>query len=157
MFGLPPRSRRKSTHTTEPSNRQAYPRPRPANLLEHVPTWADQPLDLLSRVSQLTAPRVASRSACGTSGHGCALRPIELAEVFTDDVIRGLLANSLETAELGPDGFTDIAQVPARPRRSTSTGFRSPTTPRASPRTSHVFVTIRWFQDGSPSLDTCTT
>jgi hypothetical protein len=55
---------------------------------------------------------VASRSACGTSGHGWALRPIELAEFFTDDVIRGLLANSLETAELGTDGFTDIGAGP---------------------------------------------
>src|SRR6202158_6506338 len=26
---------------------------------------------------------------------------------FTDDVMRGLLASSLETAALGPDGFTD--------------------------------------------------
>ena len=29
-------------------------------------------------------------------------------EFFTDEVIRGLLANSLETAELGPDGFHDV-------------------------------------------------
>jgi carbonic anhydrase len=33
-------------------------------------------------------------------------------EFFTDDVIRGLLANSLETAELGPDGFRDVGQGP---------------------------------------------
>lgn len=30
-------------------------------------------------------------------------------EFFTDEVIRGLLAQSLETAALGPGGFTDVA------------------------------------------------
>jgi carbonic anhydrase len=33
-------------------------------------------------------------------------------EFFTDDVMRGLLANSLETAELGPDGFQDVGTGP---------------------------------------------
>ncbi len=33
-------------------------------------------------------------------------------EFFTDDVIRGLLANSLETAELGADGFHDVGNGP---------------------------------------------
>jgi carbonic anhydrase len=33
-------------------------------------------------------------------------------EFFTDDVIRGLLSSSLETAELGPDGFRDIGAGP---------------------------------------------
>jgi carbonic anhydrase len=33
-------------------------------------------------------------------------------EFFTDDVIRGLLAKSLETAELGPDGFHDVGTRP---------------------------------------------
>jgi carbonic anhydrase len=33
-------------------------------------------------------------------------------EFFTDDVMRGLLAQSLETAELGPDGFTDVGIGP---------------------------------------------
>ena len=33
-------------------------------------------------------------------------------EFFTDDVIRGLLATSLETAELGPDGFRDVGRGP---------------------------------------------
>src|SRR6202050_1332045 len=36
-------------------------------------------------------------------------------EFFTDEVIRGLLANSLETAELGPDGFRDIGAGPGSP------------------------------------------
>jgi carbonic anhydrase len=33
-------------------------------------------------------------------------------EFFTDEVIRGLLESSLETAELGPDGFRDVGAGP---------------------------------------------
>src|SRR5579862_5799158 len=33
-------------------------------------------------------------------------------EFFTDEVIRGLLANSLDTAELGPEGFRDVGAGP---------------------------------------------
>jgi carbonic anhydrase len=33
-------------------------------------------------------------------------------EFFTNEVIRGLLANSLETAEAGPDGFKDVGRGP---------------------------------------------
>src|ERR1700683_658537 len=33
-------------------------------------------------------------------------------EFFTNEVIRALLANSLETAELGPDGFRDVGRGP---------------------------------------------
>ena len=33
-------------------------------------------------------------------------------EFFTDDVMRGLLANSLETAALGSDGFYDVGDGP---------------------------------------------
>jgi len=33
-------------------------------------------------------------------------------EFFTDEVMRGLLANSLETAELGADGFFDVGKGP---------------------------------------------
>ncbi|CAB4946913.1 MAG: carbonic anhydrase [Actinobacteria bacterium] len=36
-------------------------------------------------------------------------------EFFTDDVMRGLLANSLETAALGADGFTDVGTGPGSP------------------------------------------
>ena len=36
-------------------------------------------------------------------------------EFFTDEVIRGLLASSLETAALGADGFTDIGTGPGSP------------------------------------------
>jgi carbonic anhydrase len=40
-------------------------------------------------------------------------------EFFTDDVMRGLLANSLETAALGADGFTDVGTGPG----STEAGY----------------------------------
>jgi len=33
-------------------------------------------------------------------------------EFFTNDVIRGLLSSRLETAQLGPDGFTDVGEGP---------------------------------------------
>lgn len=33
-------------------------------------------------------------------------------EFFTNEVIRGLLESSLETAQLGPDGFTDVGTGP---------------------------------------------
>jgi carbonic anhydrase len=36
-------------------------------------------------------------------------------EFFTDEVMRDLLANSLETAALGPDGFHDIGTGPGSP------------------------------------------
>jgi carbonic anhydrase len=36
-------------------------------------------------------------------------------EFFTDDVMRGLLGQSLETAELGPDGFRDVGSGPGSP------------------------------------------
>ena len=36
-------------------------------------------------------------------------------EFFTDEVISGLLANSLETAALGPDGFYDVGKGPGSP------------------------------------------
>jgi carbonic anhydrase len=34
---------------------------------------------------------------------------------FTDDVMRGLLSSSLETAQLGPNGFTDVGPGPGSP------------------------------------------
>jgi carbonic anhydrase len=36
-------------------------------------------------------------------------------EFFTDEVIRGLLESSLETAALGADGFTDVGKGPGSP------------------------------------------
>ena len=39
-------------------------------------------------------------------------RPLEPGEFFTDEVMRDLLAQSLETAALGPDGFRDVGSGP---------------------------------------------
>jgi len=36
-------------------------------------------------------------------------------EFFTNDVMAGLLASSLETAALGPNGFTDVGKGPGSP------------------------------------------
>ena len=36
-------------------------------------------------------------------------------EFFTNDVMSGLLASSLETAALGADGFTDVGSGPGSP------------------------------------------
>ncbi len=36
-------------------------------------------------------------------------------EFFTNDVMSGLLSSSLETASLGPDGFTDVGTGPGSP------------------------------------------
>lgn len=36
-------------------------------------------------------------------------------EFFTNDVMAGLLESSLETAELGPDGFRDVGEGPGSP------------------------------------------
>ena len=72
-------------------------------------------------------------------------------EFFTDDVMRGLLANSLETAALGRRRLPRRRhRSRARPRRSTSTGSRSATTPRAWPRTSPASATIRWCRRRIP-------
>jgi hypothetical protein len=79
-------------------------------------------------------------------------------EFFTDQVMRDLLANSLETAELGPDGFTDVGSgsgINMRP--STSTGSRSATTPGASSRTSPEFGTTPSSPVRSPFTATSTT
>jgi carbonic anhydrase len=39
-------------------------------------------------------------------------RPVESSEFFTDETMRALLASSLETAAMGPDGFTDVGSGP---------------------------------------------
>jgi carbonic anhydrase len=39
-------------------------------------------------------------------------RLVELGQFFTDGVIRGLLANSLETAALTAEGFVDVGTGP---------------------------------------------
>ena len=43
-------------------------------------------------------------------------------EFFTNEVMRDLLESSLETAELGPDGFRDVGRGRARRPAARSTG-----------------------------------
>lgn len=47
-------------------------------------------------------------------------------EFFSDDVMRGLLANSLETAALGDDGFYDVGSGPGEPPNELAEGFGGP-------------------------------
>ena len=53
-------------------------------------------------------------------------------EFFTDETIRGLLAQSLETATLDAGGWRDPATGPGHDRATTSTGSPSGTRRRAS-------------------------
>ena len=69
-------------------------------------------------------------------------------EYFTDGVMRGLLASSLETAQLGPDGFTDIGRGPGSAEADSSTGSPSPTLTRASSMTWPGSVRIHLSQAG---------
>ena len=48
-------------------------------------------------------------------------------EFFTNEVIRGLLDHSLETADLTPTGFRDVGKGPGRGRASSLNGSRLPT------------------------------
>ena len=57
-------------------------------------------------------------------------------EFFDDEKMRELLGHSLETAELGADGFRTSAAARAPARRGISTGSRSPTVITASSTTS---------------------
>jgi hypothetical protein len=91
-------------------------------------------------------------------------------ELFSDAVIRELLASSLETASYDGKRWSDKGAGPARATASSSTGSPSRTRPRASqptssasapirssPRASPCTATsIRWKRDGSsrsPRLD----
>src|SRR5690625_2995878 len=78
-------------------------------------------------------------------------------ELFTNELMRDLLASSLQTAELGEDGFIDVGAGPVRPRVSTSTGSRSRIRPTVSPRTSPASAGTRSYQRRSPSTGTSTT
>jgi carbonic anhydrase len=78
-------------------------------------------------------------------------------EFFTDDVMRGLLASSLETAALGPDGFTDVGPGPGSAEANFVDWLTSRTTFKASSTTSPAFATTRSFRLGSRSTATSTT
>jgi carbonic anhydrase len=51
-------------------------------------------------------------------------------EFFTNEVMRGLLNNSLETAELTSGGFRDVARARAHAPVNSSSGSQSPTSGR---------------------------
>jgi carbonic anhydrase len=78
-------------------------------------------------------------------------------EFFTDQVIRDLLANSLDTAALTRTASTTSAPAQDRPRRTTSTGSQSATTPAASSRMSHASAHTHSFRPASRSTATSMT
>jgi carbonic anhydrase len=77
-------------------------------------------------------------------------------EFFTNDVMRGLLANSLETAALTDKGFQDIGKSPGSRQENTSSGLPSAIRSRAFGTTCSEFASIRWFQRTSRSSATFT-
>ena len=78
-------------------------------------------------------------------------------EFFDSTQMGELYAQSLDTAELGPDGFGMSAPDPAPRKAATSTGSRSPTPSRASSTTSLGSARTRSSRPGSRSTATSTT
>ena len=78
-------------------------------------------------------------------------------EFFTDDVIRGLLASSLETAALGADGFYDVGTGPGSAEGDYIDWLTIPIRPTASPPTSPESGTIRSSPPASRSTGTSST
>ena len=78
-------------------------------------------------------------------------------ESFTDEVMRGLLAKSLETAALGPDGFSDTGSGPGSTEGAYIDWRPSANSRAASRATSGGSATIRSSRRGSPCTDTSTT
>ena len=78
-------------------------------------------------------------------------------EFFTSELMGDLLAQSLETAALGPDGFHDVGTALDRQPAGTSTGSRSLTSSRASSMTCNASGTTRSSLQASRSMGTSTT
>ena len=78
-------------------------------------------------------------------------------EFFTNEVMRGLLECSLETAELTPRGFAMSAEVLVHGRASTSTGSPSRTRSKLSSTMSRASATTPSCPNPSPSTATSTT
>ena len=78
-------------------------------------------------------------------------------EFFTDDVMRGLLANSLETAALGDDGFFDVGTGPGSDEGEYIDWLTIRDQAPVSRPTSLGSEAIRWFPRGSRSTATSTT
>ena len=77
---------------------------------------------------------------------------------FDDTAMGDLLADSLETAELTPQGFRNTRRAQAaRPRVATSSGTPSPTRSARWSRTSPASATTRWSIRRCRSTATSTT
>ena len=63
-------------------------------------------------------------------------------EFFTNEIMRGLLASSLETAELTPSGFSDIGRGPGSTAGEYIEWLTIATSSKLSSTTSSVFVLI---------------
>ena len=71
-------------------------------------------------------------------------------EFFTNDVIRGLLSSSLETAQLGADGFTDVgAGAPQPVSTAADTTIRNGAATRTG--TSKIGERLKIARSPSPS------
>ena len=71
-------------------------------------------------------------------------------EFFSNELMGSLLEQSLETAQLGPNGFEDIGAGPGRRQGRRSTGSRSPIPSRASSTTCAGSASIRSFRSRIP-------
>ena len=78
-------------------------------------------------------------------------------ETFTDEIMRGLLASSLETATIDQRGWRDTGKGPGSSEGATSTGSPSTTTPRAWSRTWRASATTPWSTSPYRSTATSTT
>ena len=77
-------------------------------------------------------------------------------EFFTDSAIRSLLANSLQTAVLGADGFSDVGPGRAPRLGISSTGSRSAISARAWSTMFAASVSILWCLVGFRSMASST-
>ena len=78
-------------------------------------------------------------------------------EFFTNEVMGDLLANSLETAALGPDGFHDVGTGPGSTAGRLHRLAHDPDARAASSTTSSASATTRWSRRPSRSTDTSMT
>lgn len=76
-------------------------------------------------------------------------------EFFTDEVMRSLLANSLQTAELDENGFHDVGSGPGS-AEAAYVDWLTISDPQASV-TSSASAAAPWCPETSPSTDICTT
>jgi carbonic anhydrase len=79
-------------------------------------------------------------------------------QTFTDEVMRALLRRSLDTVQIGPEGWKNVGKGPRAPRKAISSiGLPSRTKPRASPPTSPASAPTRSSPLACPSTAISTT